>query len=209
MRSPFSSKDLFHVGYTPYLDSVHCRICPLHPVNSVLVRPFGFALGESCSGIVHSFYLHNFANVFRHYEYMKACIYGLSARPLSKDIPELVDHRYFYDEPDPRGPWFVGCYTCGICRNAVAGILLAHRLHYKDRDFLQSLPDYITNPSVAGFMVEQAVLQAISIYGLSFTKLLHQSMDAVAFTDIPSFDTTGNEPVLYIPRVFNFNTSMG
>lgn len=42
--------------------------------------------------IVHSFYPHNFANVFRHYKYMKACIFGLPVRPSSKDIPHLVDH---------------------------------------------------------------------------------------------------------------------
>jgi len=90
--------------------------------------------------MVHPFYLHNLANIFRHYEYMKACIYGLSVGLTSEEIPDLIDLRYFYDRYDPKSRKNVGHYTCGICRNAVAGMLLANRLFFKDMEFLQSLP---------------------------------------------------------------------
>src|SRR5947208_958420 len=38
----------------------------------------------------HSFYPHNFANVFRHYEYMKACLSGRPVPLPSMVTPDLV-----------------------------------------------------------------------------------------------------------------------
>src|SRR5256885_1523133 len=52
----------------------------------------------------HSFYPHNFANIFRHYKYMKAC---LSGQPVLVATPDLVDYQYFYDEFDPKRNCFV------------------------------------------------------------------------------------------------------
>src|SRR5438552_12226224 len=40
------------------------------------------------------------ANFLRHYIYMKACLSGQAISPSSKRIPQLVDHRYFFDEFD-------------------------------------------------------------------------------------------------------------
>jgi len=96
-----------------------------------LCRPSGISshiavqVMKNYAGIVHSFYLHNFANVCRHYEYMKACVFGLPVSTSWKHIRDLVDHRYFYDEYDPTLQEYVGRYTCGMCRNAVAEALLS------------------------------------------------------------------------------------
>src|SRR5947199_605748 len=116
--------------------------------------------------MMHLFYTHTFANVFRHYYYMKACIYGQRVADKSSLIPKLVDLRYFYDEFDHRLKDDVGHYSCGIARNAVRGVLLESRLDNHDTEFLYSLPRFINNPSVAGFMIEHAVLASIAINGL-------------------------------------------
>src|SRR4051812_27321080 len=98
--------------------------------------------------MIYSIYLYNLPNVFRHYDYMKACIYGQAVDARSCDMPGLVDHRYFYDEYDKTQETFIGRYSCGIARNAVAPLLLKSRLKFNDKDFLKALPDFIDNPSV-------------------------------------------------------------
>src|ERR1700722_16599709 len=105
--------------------------------------------------VCYSFYPHNFANVFRHYKYMKACLSGRAVPQSSRDISDLVDHRHFYDEFNPTRKLLMGYYTCGLSRNAVAVSLLTNKVHFAE-DFLRSLPQYISNQSVAGFMIEQA-----------------------------------------------------
>jgi len=101
----------------------------------------------------------------------------------------------------------VGNYTCGLVRNAVAAELLANNVNFADTDFLRSLPDYINNnPSVAGFMIEQAVLLSIKSNGLAIGADISKPMKLVVFTGvIPRFhlDITG-KPVLYCPDKFNF-----
>jgi hypothetical protein len=112
----------------------------------------------------NSFYLHNFANVFRHcYEYVKACLFGLPVCPSAKDISRLVDHRYFYDEYDPARHSFMGHYTCGICRNSVSTMLLSSKMLFDDKDLLHLQPDGVTNPCVAGFVIEHVVLSSIAL----------------------------------------------
>ena len=136
---------------------------------------------------------------------MKACIYGLTLPVSSTEHPHLIDHRYFYDEIDPKTGKIVGHYTCGICRNAVTGTLFANKLRFEDTDFMLSLPNFINNPSVTGFMLELSVLQSIAQEGLRFERTLAKSMTMTPFVgDFPSFDTTTNERVLYTPRTFNF-----
>ena len=154
----------------------------------------------------HSFYPHNFANVFRHYEYTKACLSGQPVEPSSKEISNLVDHRYFYDEFDPKLKCPVGNYTCGLSRNAVAASLLTNKVNFANRDFLESLPDYISNPCVSGFIIEQAVLSSIATSGLDIKKPeINRSMNVVSFQGRrPNFHTETKKPVLYIPQVFNF-----
>src|SRR5436305_175868 len=131
--------------------------------------------------MIRLFYPHNFANVFRHYKYMKACLSGRAVPQSSKDISDLVDHRYFYDEFDPACKLLVGYYTCGLSRNAVAASLLTNKVNFADQDFLRSLPEYISNPSVAGFMIEQAVLSSIANNGLNIKQEINRPMEVFLF----------------------------
>ena len=115
--------------------------------------------------MLHLFYYHNVADFFRHYEYMNACLSRQTVFMSSEIIPKLVDHRYFYDN------WiqedYVGNYTCGLARNAVAVELRANEWDFADTDFLRSLPDYINDPCVTEFMIKQAVLSSIRSHGLA------------------------------------------
>ena len=159
---------------------------------------------------MYSFYLHTFANVFRHYYYMKACIYGQPVQDLSINIPKLVDLRYFYNEYNDELEESVGHYSCGVARNAVSGVLLKKRLDYHDTEFLNALPEYIDNPSVVGFMIEHAVLASIAINGLSYLPYSLGSIETSFFKgEIPSFDTSEDKTVLYIPQRYNFPTIDG
>jgi hypothetical protein len=61
---------------------------------------------------------------------MKACLSG-QAVPLSSGmIPQLVDHRYFFDEFHEDQCANIARYTCGIARNAVATELLANEVNF-------------------------------------------------------------------------------
>jgi len=64
--------------------------------------------------MLHSFLPHDFADRFRHVKYMKACLSGQAITQSAKDIPHVVDHRYFYDEFDPTSAVFVAHYTWGL-----------------------------------------------------------------------------------------------
>ena len=140
---------------------------------------------------------------------MKACLFDLPVWPSSKHIPYLVDHRYFYDEYDPECESFVAHYTCGIYRNAVASMILENRVRF-DKGFSQSLPKYISNPCVTGFIVKQALLSSIVLEGLNITPELNHPMEVAFFhANFPSFNTTTNGPVLYIPKVFNYRNIDG
>jgi len=98
---------------------------------------------------------------------MVAALYHRTVLLPSSLILNLIDHRYFYDKFDDTDGRFVAYYTCGISRDAVSPMLLANKLLFGDSDFLRSLPDYINNASVAGYMIEQAVLASIAFNGLS------------------------------------------
>ena len=140
---------------------------------------------------------------------MKAC---LSRRPVpnsSSNIPKLVDHRYFYDEYTNNT--YVGNYTCGLARNAVAAVLRDGGENFVDTDFLKSIYDNINNPSVAGFIIEQAVLSSIGSNGLAIRECINQPMTIVIFeAEYPEFriDLT-NTRVLYCPKKFNFRAIDG
>lgn len=146
----------------------------------------------------------------RHYQYMRACLFGRFIWVSSKFIPNLVDHRYFYDDKyDSERGEFEAHYTCGICRNAVASMVLENKARF-DKGIWQSLPEYTTNPCVTGFVMEQAILAWILLQGLNITPKLNHPMGVTLFQDdVPSFDTTKNDPVLYIPKVFNFRNIDG
>ena len=139
---------------------------------------------------------------------MRACLFGLSVLP-SSIVPGLVDHRYFYDKYDTERKKYFAHYTCGICRNAVASMILENKVRF-DGKLMRSLPKNTTNPSVTGFIIEHAILAWISLQGLNIATDLNQQMGVTIFQDdVPFFDITKTEPVLYIPKVFNFRNIDG
>jgi SAP domain len=139
---------------------------------------------------------------------MRACLSGRAVPQSSRDISDLVDHRCFYDGFNPTRKLLMGYYTCGLSRNAVAVSLLTNKVHFAE-DFLRSLPQYISNQSVAGFMIEQAVLSSIALNGLNVKREINRPMEVVLFQDIPRIYSNTKEPVLYLPRVFNFRAIDG
>ena len=137
---------------------------------------------------------------------MKACLSGETVTQTAKHISYLIDHRYFYDEFDPARKKFVARYTCGVARNAVAAELRANNYDFADEDFLRSLPRYINNPSMAGFMMEQAIISWIAKHGLYVGSLKNKKMEVIVFAgDYPKWRTDiTKQPVLYYPKEFNF-----
>ena len=121
--------------------------------------------------------------------------------------PELVDHRYFYAECPPHSQTHlkVGKHACGIARDAAARQLRLFRMgNFGDTDFLKALNDYIDNPSVTGFFIEQAVLSSIASRGLDISKDISTPMDTVMFAgNFPTLEKKSN-PVLYCPLKFNY-----
>jgi hypothetical protein len=98
-----------------------------------------------------------------------------------------------------------------LARNAVATALLSLKEDFADTNFLTSLPRFINNPSVAGFMIEKAVLSSIRSNGLAIGAGIHNSMEVVMFrTKFPPFKGGPTDrPVLYCPEQFNFPTIDG
>jgi len=124
-------------------------------------------------------------------------------------IPHLVDHRYFYDQFDPKLAR-VGNFSCGLARDAATGMLLENNVVFAGADFLTSLPKHIDNPSVAGFMIEKAVLSSIQLYGLNAVKETNGSMIVKSYQGgIPSLYPQGGDLVLHLPGSFNFKTIDG
>jgi hypothetical protein len=138
---------------------------------------------------------------------MTACLSHQSVSNPSMALGNLIDHRYFYDELKDGS--YIGNYTCGIARNAVAAELRANSVAFTATDFLKSLRDYINNPCVTRFMVEQAVLSSIELKGLAAALgERNSSMTVVMFHDaFPKFRTDTNstiKPILYCPQKYNF-----
>jgi hypothetical protein len=126
--------------------------------------------------------------------------------PIGRDAHlDLIDHRYCYELRDHRG-W----YTCSLIRDAVGDQLLSWNENFADTDFLTSLPDFIDNRSIAGYMVEHAVLSSIRSNGLTIDAEIGKAMDVKllrGLSDIKT-DITGTA-VLYRPQKFNFKAIDG
>ena len=141
---------------------------------------------------------------------MKACFLRRVIPCGSLSWHKLIDHRYFYHQykrPDQDVADYYGNYTCGLARNAVAAELLASGVNFADMSFSRALPDFINNPSAAGFMIEYAVLSSIELNGLAIGATVQKPMDIIIFKGAtPNFrkDIT-NRPVLYRPHKFEFN----
>jgi hypothetical protein len=131
---------------------------------------------------------------------MRACISG---RYVMRDTPSnLIDNRYFF----AKAPSWIGEYTCGIAREAAAKQLRRYKADkFSDTGFLMALNNYISNSSVTGFFIEQAVLSSIASRGLEISEQISKKMDTVMFSgDIPRFNRTEGDPVLYYPMGFNY-----
>jgi hypothetical protein len=100
----------------------------------------------------------------------------------------------------------VGNYTCGFIRNAVALELRMNGADFADVDFLTSLPNYINNPCITKFMIEQAVLSSMVSNGLAIGESIGRPMILVMFKDeFPRFRTdVADQPVLYCSPKFDF-----
>lgn len=109
---------------------------------------------------------------------------------------DLIDHRYFYEDGNNKG-W----YTCSLIRDPVADQLLAWNEDFADTDFLTSLPDFIDNRSVAGFMMEHAVLSSIRSNGLAISAEIGKAMQVKLLNGMSDIkvDITGTA-VLYRPK---------
>jgi hypothetical protein len=84
-----------------------------------------------------------------------ACFYHENVPVGHNEHPDLIDHRYFYNQPDEKGDE-KGSYTCGLVRDAVADQLLEEGFNFADTNLLTSLADFVKNKSITGFIIEQA-----------------------------------------------------
>ena len=149
---------------------------------------------------MYLFYLYTFANIFRHYHYIKAYIYSQPVQDLSINILKLINLWYFYNEYNNKLEESVGHYLCSIARNAIGGVLLKKRLNYYNTEFLNALPEYINNPSITRFMIEYTILVSIVINSLSYLPYNLSLIKTSFFKgEILSFDTSKDKTMLYIP----------
>lgn len=102
-----------------------------------------------------------------------------------------------------------GNVTCGLARDAVADELLPDE-NFADTDFLLSLPQFIDNEAMVGFMMEHAILSSIQSKGLKIGANLGTSMELRLLEGSPDFgNAITDKPVLYRPRKFNFRAIDG
>jgi hypothetical protein len=140
---------------------------------------------------------------------MKGALYNETVPRSKKLIPNLVDHRYFYDEYDIKRQRHVGHYACGVARHAVFPMLLANKVFFNEAGVLKSLSDFIKNPSVTGYMIEGAVLESIASYGLPVPGLGDSMVVKVFYGEFPNLKPDSNRLVLHIPAIFNYKAIDG
>jgi hypothetical protein len=137
------------------------------------------------------------ADLRSHCNFVIACINGGPVETINR---RLVDHRYFYEEGG------FGTYACGIARIAAARQLRYYGVsRFGDGGYLSALNQYINNPSVTGFFLEQAVLSSITSRGLDISREISGPMKAIMFPGkVTRFDENQSGPVLYWPLQFNY-----
>jgi hypothetical protein len=120
---------------------------------------------------------------------------------------DAYDHRYLYE--DDRG---IGHIACGLARDCLVSAIrqLDGDRHFVDGSFLSNIKT-MENPSVRGFLIEQACLTYIRTNGL----LLPDPFAGLLMPDSVVYFDAGSEAearivsaqtpcVLYIPRPFNY-----
>ncbi|KIX05608.1 uncharacterized protein Z518_03580 [Rhinocladiella mackenziei CBS 650.93] len=137
--------------------------------------------------------------------YVRACVRNEPVPYEWRQFLKLIDHRYFYHDKDD-----VGRYTCGLVRDAVTNKLLELDVTFIDIYFLNSLPNFIHNRSVVGFMVEYAILTFIRSQGLTISKWNSKGMELSFFKTQPDiqFDIR-DQPILFRPQQTNYKTIDG
>ena len=128
---------------------------------------------------------------------MIACINGGPVETIDRS---LVDHQYFYEEGG------FGKYACGVARIAAAKQLRYYGVsRFGDAGCLSALNHYISNPSVTGFILEQAVLSSITSRGLDISREISGPMKAIMFLgNVTIFDENESGPALYWLMQFNY-----
>jgi hypothetical protein len=118
--------------------------------------------------------------------------------PIGRDAHlDLIDHRYFYELDDK------GWYTCSLIRDAIGDQLLVWNEDFADTDF-------IDNRSVAGFMIEHAVLSSIRSNGLAINAEIGKAMEVRLLKDMSDIKTNITDTaVLYRPKKSNFKAIDG
>jgi hypothetical protein len=131
-------------------------------------------------------------------DYVTAC-FRQKSLPTGQHF-DLIDHRYFYAEPNRSGK----C-VCGLVRDAVAEQLLQSGDNFIDSNSLASLPSLIHNPSAVRFMIEHAILSSIRSNGLAINAGIMRPMKVRLLREPSDIKTDiRDEPVLYWPEKFNF-----
>ncbi|KAL1916623.1 uncharacterized protein VTP21DRAFT_5327 [Calcarisporiella thermophila] len=137
----------------------------------------------------------------RYIDVMRGCL--LNKKMLN--TMKSYDHRYFYIDEN-----YIGHYTCGLARAAMSGIFReVGEDIFLDREWLNRLRTFKDNPSVLGFVVEQASLSSISQNGLKVNGLGFSNMKTIVFSsDFPTYNFD-LKLALYIPLAYNFKAIDG
>jgi hypothetical protein len=128
--------------------------------------------------------------------YLSTLVGCLTSSNVSEFSHKWFDYRYFYADDDR------GKCTCGLAREAAAvvirqgspGLLCGNT-------WIQSLRTFKNNPSVVGFLVEQACLSAISTTGFHHGGIKWQSFTATIFKGdlLEAIFPAGNYETFLIP----------
>jgi len=131
--------------------------------------------------------------------YLPTLLGCLTDSDISSSDPECFDYRYFY----PDRTFSFGNCTCGLARQAGAVVIRTESPGLLVGNvWLQALRAFKDNPSVIGFLVEQACLSAISRTGFSHGSINWESFPATLFQGdlIQAIPTTGDSEKFFIPK---------
>lgn len=113
--------------------------------------------------------------------------------------PELIDHRHSFTRPTNNASHFVGAYTCGITRDALARKLRQYSANKSGDGYPLALAQFVKNPSATGFLIEQAVLPSIARRGLAIGMNIFDEMETVASSSIFPEYKLDSKRTIYCP----------
>ena len=132
----------------------------------------------------------------RYQSYVNACI---TERAVPDDIdPEYVDHRFFHEKNR------IGYCICGAVREAVIKELASLGTYlFSVEDSMRAMGHLISNPSVVGCFLENAIPRTIVTSGIPCLDIIGP-MPQFIFQEFPSYNLS-HERALYVPKVYNFS----